>query len=64
VHPSTVNPETWKLGVCLGAYPRFNRPKLNKIAENRLVLSLEPPEQLGCVLGSDYSNLVSAMTTP
>jgi len=52
------NPGTWKLGVCWErtyyAEMAPSRTKPPKIAENRLVQSLEPPEHLGCVPGSEY----------
>ena len=51
------NPGTWKPGVFwerICAEIAQNRTKPPKIAENRLVRSLEPPEQLGCVPGSEH----------
>ena len=49
-------PGTWKLGVFWErSYAEIaqNRTKPPKFAENRLVQSLEPPEQLGCVPGAE-----------
>jgi len=38
----------------LAAYLRFNRQRLNETAKNRLVQSLQPPEQLGSVPDSEH----------